>query len=462
MAIICGAFVLYRAGQVQTNAYELHLTPHGLATSTVYQDAVDRCQRLLRVDGKSHWCGELAYQPGFDQPPTIQQAAREGVAEFADATHGVNANPDGPLDWSWNYVTGLWGGHAISHWWESGMALRTLVRYLEATHNTDPGFQTILDRTYTREINNPFAIASPRFVNMFGDDTAWWGLAWLEASKYEWNVRGDAAHAWKFLKLAEYDANYLARLPKSCGAVPWKIHYPPDTVTEAEFATLVAELYGYTHTGAFYNPRASRWLSQALWTMSWLERKRLIDVRTGTVKDTLSPTCRLLPVGGLTYTEGQVADAFAELGAALHNRSYYRHADAFLRWALSKQSGMVNANGILQEPCERNRDACTGLPTYLDILSWKGILVEALSDYTTLTGSSEYAGFLRHQAKVITDNAIIQPDGQPGRCDAPINCQFEFYWAWPLSPVRSGFVNEATQMDAIDALTAALALPPSS
>ncbi len=447
---------------MQTNAYELHLTPHYLATSTVYQDAVYRCQRLLVMDRKTHWCGELAYEPGFDQPPTVQQAAQQGTKEFADVSHGVDANPNGPLDWSWNYVTGLWGGHAISHWWESAMALRTLVRYLEVTHNTDPGYQTILMRTYDREIFNPFAIASARFVNMFGDDTAWWGLAWLEAAKYEWNVRHDTADAWRFLKLAEYDANYLQRQPTECGGMEWKIGYPPDTITNAEYATLTAELYGLTNTGAFYDRRAPVWLAQAQKAMSWMERKRLINIRTGTVKDTLSPTCKLLPVGGLTYTQGQVADAFVQLGSDLHNPTYYQHADAFLKWALSKKSGMVNGNGILQEPCERNRDACTGLPTFLDILSWKGILVEALSDYTTITGSTEYIGFLRHQAKVITDNAIVQPDGQPGRCDAAINCQFVFYWAWALSPVRSSFVNEATQMDAIDALTAALALPPPS
>jgi hypothetical protein len=463
VAILCAGLVFYRAGQAQTNPSELHLTPHSLAISTVYQDAVHRCERLLFHGLRRLWCGELSYAPGFNQPPTVEQAARAGIIEFADPSHGVDANPDGPLDWQWNYVTGLWGGHAISHWWESAMALRTLARYLEVTRNTDPGFQTILMRTYRREIFNPFAIAKPYFVNDFGDDSAWWGLAWLDASKYELTVRHDTAAARKFLKLAEYDANYVTKQPKMCGGVEWKIGYPPDTITAAEYATLVAELYSYTSgPGAFHSARASRWLDNALWTMAWLERKHLINVRTGQIRDRLDPTCKQLIAGGLTYTQGQVADAFVALGSALHNAAYYQQADTFLKWALSKKSGMVNGNGILQEPCERNRDACTSQPTYLDILSWKGILMEGISDYTTATGSPEYVFFLRHQAKVITDNAIRQPDGQPGNCDAPVNCQFVYYWAWPLSPVRSGFVNESTQMDALDALTAALALPATS
>ena len=53
-----------------------------------------------------------------------------------------------------------------------------------------------------------------------------------------------------------------------------------------------------------------------------------------------------------------------------------------------------------------------------------------------------------------------QSNGSPGRCDTPDGCQFVFYWGWPLSPLRSPFVNDATQMDAIDALTAALAVDP--
>jgi hypothetical protein len=297
---------------------------------------------------------------------------------------------------------------------------------------------------------------------MFGDDTAWWGLAWLDASKYELNVRHDSAAAGTFLRLAEYDANYLATLPKACGGVPWKVHFPPDSVTGAEYATLVAELSAYRNTpgSTFYDPaRASRWLAEARSTIGWLERTRLINVRKGTVRDSLTPTCKQLLAGPITYTQGQVADAFVALGSALHDSTYYRQADAFLRYAVSPRSGMVNRNGVLQEPCERDRDGCTGRPTYLDIISWKGILVQALSDYTTATGSTEFRHFIGQQAWQIVHDSIEGPHGQPGNCDSPDNCRFVFYWGFPLSPVRSGFVNHSTQMDALDALTAALALP---
>jgi hypothetical protein len=328
------------------------------------------------------------------------------------------------------------------------------------THNTDPGFQTILLRTYDQGQRHPFAVVQPNFVNQFGDDTGWWGLAWLEASKYELNVRHDVPTARKFLGVAAYIADWLDKRAKRCGGVEWKFGDPPDTITNAEYATLVAGLYGYTKSGVFREPQnAARWLSQARNTIAWLQRNRLINVRTGRVRNGLDPTCKQRLGGPLTYTEGQVADALVALGSALNDDTYYRQANAFLTFALSAKSKMVNQrSGILQEACERFRDGCTGNPHYLDLLSWKGILMQALHDYSAATGSTDYDDFIRRQAQAIVTNAIRQPDGQPGRCDGPETCQFVFYWGWPLSPNYSGRVDQSTQMVALDALTAALAV----
>jgi hypothetical protein len=457
----------YTATQLGVNPSEIHVSPASLISSTAYQDAVARCQRLLMIDRRPHWCGELAYAPWFFDPPRVSVALREGVAEFADPTNGVTTDlNDANLDWRWIYQSGLWGGHAIAHWWESAMAMRTLLRYLELTHNTEPGFQTVLMRTYERERGSSqpaFAIAGQNFTNSFGDDTAWWGLAWLEASRYEQNVRHDLLDARTFLSLARYDTNYIATRPRMCGGVEWKIGYPPDTITGAEYATLTAEMYSYESApGPLQDTAdAQRWLSQAEQTVAWLKRTRLINVKTGQVRDQLQSTCNRTIGGPLTYSEGQVAAALVALGSATHDNAYYNQAKAFLNYSLSDASGFVNlSTGILQEACERGRTACTGDPQYLDILSWKGVLMQALQDYHAATGRTQYDAFVLRQARAIVHNSIRQPNGQPGVCDSPQNCQFVFYWGWPLSPVRSPFVNDATQMDAIDALTAALAVNP--
>jgi hypothetical protein len=464
--VLAAGIVLFKASQASTNPSELHkVIPHASGVPTLYQSVVRRCQRLIG-HGYLPWCGELSFAPGFNQSPTVAQAALQGVREFADPTHGVGISDKGPLDWSWNYVTGLWGGHFLQHWWQSAMALRTLVRYLEVTHNTDPAYQQIVMRTYQRESGHtlgerPFAIAKNDFVNAFMDDTAWWGQAWLEASRYELNYRHDVADAQTFLNLAEHDASFIAKQKKSCGGIVWQIGFPSDTVTNAEYITLVAQLASYRNeAGPFHNAgKASMWIGQAQATLSWLQSHKLINVRKGTVRDTLNAACNGFIGGPITYTEGEVADALVQVGTALHDSSYYRDADQFLTYVLSKESTMVNSKGILQEPCERASNGCTGTLLYYDELSWKGILVQAFSDYTTATGSDEYAKFLRRQASAVVNNAIVNSQGKPGDCQTADSCQFVFYWGWPLTPSRSLFVNHATQMDALDALTAALALP---
>jgi hypothetical protein len=462
VAILAAVLVVAKTGQASTSPSELHKAlPHATGVPTLYQSVVEQCQRLIGHPEHRPWCGEVTYTPGFHPSPTVAQAALQGVREFADPTHGVGLSDKGPLDWRWNYSTGLWGGHYLQHWWQSALAMRTLVRYLEVTHNTDPAYQKILMRTYHREVLNPFAIAKPYFANAFLDDTAWWGLAWLEASQYELNDRHDVADAQTFLKLAEYDANYIAKQAKSCGGVVWQIGFPSDTVTNAEYIALVAELATFRNqAGPFNDPaKASRWIGEARGTLDWLERHNLVNLREGTVRDSLNAACNGLIGGPITYTEGEVAEALVQVGTALHDSSYYKQANQFLKFVRSEKSTMVNSKCILQEPCERASNGCTGTILYFDELSWKGILVQAFLDYTTATGSTEYHSFLRRQASAIVHNAIVRSDGKPGNCQTPDSCEFVFYWGWPLTPSRSPFVNHATQMDALDALTAALALP---
>ncbi len=443
----------------------------------LYQQVNQACQALLhryeRVTVSRPWCGELAYQPGFHSAPSVVDAAQMGFQEFADPTNGqayaaeIGPKADKDLGWRWNYQTGLWGAHSLSHWWQSALALRTLVRYAEATNDTDPGIQTILTRTFQRESGHtsdepPFAIASNDFVNPFMDDTAWWGLAWLEASKYELTARHDVADAKQFLRTAEHDATYVEKSQRSCGGIEWQIGFPTDTITNAEYITLSAALANYLKgSGPLQDTAgAGKWLGQATGQLQWLETRRLIDIRTGTVHDSLNAACNGLIAGPITYTEGQVADALVQIGAAEHNPSYYQQANSFLHYVVSKQSGMVDSHGIVLEPCERDGDGCTNSGSYLDMLPWKGILIQGFSDYAAATGDPRYNGVLRRQSWAVVHNTIVGPNGQPGNCQGPSSCQFVFYWSWPLTPSRPNFVDQATQMDALDALTAQLALQP--
>ena len=240
------------------------------------------------------------------------------------------------------------------------------------------------------------------------DDTVWWGLAWLNASEYELYYRRDLADATRFLKVAEKDASYVAHR-RQCGGIVWSLGSPAGTITNAEYVALTAELSEYRRTSStFHDPGlAARWLGDARRSLGWLQRTGLVNLRAGTVKDSLaSQQCHT--VGGpLAYTEGEVADALVQLGNALNDPSYYRTAARFLRYVLRPSHRFV-VGGVLQEHCEAV-DLCTHNYNRYDITAFKGIYMQAVSDWSTATGSKEFEPFLRTQAQAVVRDAIRGP-----------------------------------------------------
>ena len=455
--------------------------PLGGRLDSAYWKAARACRHIFPQAADQRRCSELALDPTSStlragSAPSFKAAAREGMYELIGWHPGHNGsgtfNTNGNNVVSWNYNSGLWAGAELSHWWQSAMALRTVVRYLEHTGTTSPYYQQVLLRTYRLEVHHPIAIASSYFVNDFGDDTAWWGLAWLEASNYELHYVHDMSAARTFLWTAEYDARYLERLKKSCGGIVWQVGFPSDMITNAEFTSLAAELYAFRNApGPFHDEaRAQLWLRDARADLHWIRQSGLLNMRKGRVSDRMTRSCKATG-GPLTYTQGEMAEALIQMGNALHRPAYYRQALLLLNYATTdprhRPSNMVTRNGIMQQPCEsspslcvpkRDRGRLSGTPTetWLDQLSYKGILAQAIDDYVAATGSHHFAAFLRRQARAITNNAIRDPEGRPGNCSSPSSCQFVFYWAWPLSPSRPMIANTATEMSAVDVLTGAL------
>jgi Glycosyl hydrolase family 76 len=346
-----------------------------------HQSKVEAGTSRLRRDHAG--CGG-AQRLRTGSPPEISVAARRGVAELIGG--GRDQSPV-----AWAVKQGLWWSkNSPAHWWQSALALRTLVRYLERTGNTNPAYQQVILATYERNVRTPHADATTNFVNKFLDDTAWWGLAWLEAAKYELRYRHDLSDTGTFLRLAEWDAEAVADGPKRCGGVEWKLGYPPDTIASVEYVALAAGLYDFQNlAGPFADvPMASHWLSQARSTLNWLVDSRLVNMSKGTVADKLDGACNKLLGAPMTYTEGEVAEALTQLGAALHDRSYFKQAARFLRYVTSRWSGMISA-GVLQEPCESSRSACGTNRTPLNLPAYKGIFVNLLTDPWVVSPAGE-------------------------------------------------------------------------
>jgi hypothetical protein len=387
----------------------------------------------------------------------VLNAATQGMRELLGF-----GDPSNPL--RWDPRSGLWGGYTSygttnNHpdWWQSAIATWTLVRFLEATGSTDPAYQDVLDRTFQLNVSLPGSKAPINFGNQYMDDTGWWGLAWTEAARYELNIRGDSALAARYLAVAEWDESYIANAPRSCGGIVWKLGYPSDTISDAEFAALSAELStirqapGPLHDAAL----AARWLGEARWAIDYLQLSGLVNMLYGKVRDGLTRRCR--PEGGqFTYSEGEVADALIQMGVALHDSDYFPLARTFLDYTMSRISGL-SSHGVLQEYCESRRHMCHSLRQF-DVSSFKGIFVQAVADYDLATHTHTYRPWLQTQASAILARAVSDGGANRERCATPHDCEFGLYWSRNIRPAVAPVpVSLATQTSALEALTGALA-----
>ncbi len=410
-------------------------------------------------------CGSVQLRATFNRAAAraklpagaVLHAARQGTRELLGF-----GDPHNPLRFDPN--SGLWGGYTSYHtsdanpdWWQSALATWALVRYLEATGSTDPAYQDVLDRTFELNVARPRGPRGrPNFANEYMDDTGWWGLAWTEAARYELDVRGDGRLAARYLAVAEWDANYIARAPRICGGIVWQLGYPSDTISNAEFGALTAELYAIRHArGPFHDAgKAAGWLRRARWALSYLRSHRLVNLRAGSVRNGMTRRCRP-DSGPLTYTEGEVADAFIQMGAALHNKWYFAQARTFLDYTIRPSSGM-SRDLVLQEYCESRRSMCHSKRQF-DVSSFKGIFAQATADYDLATGTHLYRPWLRAQAGAILANAVS--DGKRRtHCATPHGCQFGLYWSRLVAPASAPVpVSLGSHTSALQALIAALA-----
>jgi hypothetical protein len=297
------------------------------------------------------------------------------------------------------------------------------------------------------------------FGNGFMDDTVWWGLAWLEAARYELNIRHDVADATRFMKVAEWDANDAWKSPRTCQSqgIAWKLGTPPDTVTNAEFIALAAELAQVQeHPGPWFDHAAAiKWKREAWQILWWLKNTRLINVHTGHVWDGLDAKCEDSG-GALTYTEGETADALVQMGVATGWHRYMVEAKRFITYSLSPKSGMTY-RGVLQEPCEAQATRCERGPRPADSTVWKGVFVDAVADWQAATGSRQYDAFLIKQAQAIIDDSASNGTQQTA-CQTPHDCQLGFYWSRREPPNRILPLGPGSQESALSALTDALSV----
>jgi len=393
-------------------------------------------------------------------PVSVERAASNAALELAGSGDGSEIR--------WLSDWGLWGNHdappgarvnwGSPYWWQSALDLRALIRYLTITHDPNPVYQQIIDGTFQKNIRRPDTPVPINFGNKFMDDTAWWGLAWVEAARYELSVRGDRTRAARFLRVAEWTANYIWKQPRPChqAGIEWETGFPADTITNAEFIALAGELASFLEQPGPFQDRAAAgiWTTRGWQILWWLRHVNLANIHTGHVYDSYNSACRIIG-GSLVYTEGEMADALVQLGLATGQRSYFVEARRFIDYAFKPKSRMIY-DGVLQQPCEAEAQRCLNLPSVNDSTVYKGLFVDAVADWQAATGSHAYDDFLRRQAQAVIEHAASNGQ-QLTQCQSPHDCQLTMYWARPIPPAASTLpVGPGSQESGLSALSAAL------
>lgn len=149
-----------------------------------------------------------------------------------------------------------------------------------------------------------------------------------------------------------------------------------------------------------------------------------MNLRAGAVAYTYNRRCRAAGAA-MTYTQGEIADALTQVGTASQNPAYYGQAAAFINRVLNPDNGMLTGH-VLQEPCESQPRSCAGRS--YNITVFKGLLVDAISDWSKATGSNAYDGFLLAQARAVIADSTGAQRATPS-CRTPATCQLSLYWA---------------------------------
>lgn len=324
--------------------------------------------------------------------------------------------------------------------WQAAVAQSTLEANDQATGATS--YLRDVARTYRTYVNGPNPAGRlPDFEDGYTDDTAWWGLAWLQAYLITKNP--------DYLHVAEADADYIHKQwdtsTSDCGGsggVRWAISRKVPGGRLAISNALFLELTAWLHNVLWVDTTYLSW-ARAEW--KWLGNSGLIT-SNDLVWNGFSKQHHCALQGPYwSYDMGSVIAGLAELYVATRNARLLTEAGKIAKATI----GYLAPHGVLAETCESvgcNRNE----------QSFKGIFVLDLRMLAAIARSSAYDSFFRAQR-----NSVEAHDTSDG-------AKFGLIWAGPIArscpatsvPTSTGTAANVctayTQASAEDAILAAL------
>lgn len=328
-------------------------------------------------------------------PQSSASAAGANNPDFlAYASAGIQA-----LQGWYSSSNGLWN----SQWWNSANELGAIIDYTRLTGNTD----------YSGDIATTFNDnAGGNFLNNYYDDEGWWALTWVNAYDYTGNTT--------YLNMAKtIFSDMTGGWDSTCGGGIWwsKDRTYKNAIPNELFLTLAARLHERT-------PGDSSYLNWANQEWTWFSGSGMIN-SSNLINDGLTSSCQNNGATTWTYNQGVILGGLSDMYKITGNTAYLTKAEAIANAALRT---LVNANGILEEPCEPSA-SCNG-----DSSQFKGIFMRNLAYLYQVDHQQTYANFI-----VANANSIWQNDRNS-------SSQFGVKWYGPFDsadPVRQSSAQDA-------------------
>jgi len=327
--------------------------------SKLYGGAVRACGRA--VEGQNGACTAWA-RPASDR-----------TSAAADA-----------LMYAYQPYTAWW----LSSWWNSAVALTTVMDYQQRSRRTD--LRWIVNEMFEKNKGVfPAGVKSGdalegNFISRAIDDTEWWAIAWIQA----YDLTGDR----KYLDMAVTIANYVHGYwdTGSCGGGVWWDR-------ERTYKNAVTIGLYVRMTAALHNRLAGDtvWLQRARASWNWFVGSGLIN-SSGLVNDGLTGSCANNGQTVWTYNQGLAIGGALELWRATGDAAVLAKARQLGDAAIS--STVLSPGGILTESCDA-AGTCDD-----NQKQFKGIFMRYLMDLADSTGDASYKTYAQRQADSIWQN----------------------------------------------------------
>jgi predicted alpha-1,6-mannanase (GH76 family) len=292
-------------------------------------------------------------------------------------------------------------------WWNAANALTAIIDNARVTGLGS--YEYTIARTY----NTNLSAWNGNFINDYNDDTAWWGLAWVDA----YDLTGNS----QYLSTAEADANHVAGYwDSTCGGGVWwstsKTY--KNAIANALYVELNAALHNRISGDTGFLQRA-----EAGWT--WFQNSGMIN-SAHLVNDGLdSTTCVNNGETPWSYNQGVPLAALTELYRATGNSSYLTEAQTLAN--ASTTNSTLNPGGILFD------NGGGG-----DVPTFKGVYARDLAALNNELSGHPYTSYLQRQSA----SAYAHDRSSSDNYDQP--------WAGPFQQSDG-----ARQQSALDLMNAA-------